>query len=80
MNRSCLVLIFSLLGASGLFASRGGRGDALHLFGASSHTPHLLLYFLILPNHARVDGKEPFQYVDLIRVAIHYPQSRSHNQ
>ena len=31
MNRSHLGLIFSLLGASGLFAQRGGRGDALSI-------------------------------------------------
>lgn len=43
MVRHCLVLIFSLLGASGLFAQRGGRGDALQLFGASGRNPHLLL-------------------------------------
>jgi hypothetical protein len=41
MNRSCVVLILSLLGATGLFAQRGGRGP--QLFGASSHNPHLLL-------------------------------------
>ena len=43
MNRFCLTLILSLLGASGLFAQRGGRGDALQLFGQANHHPHLLL-------------------------------------
>ena len=37
------MLIFSLFGASVLLAQRGGRGDAVQLFEATRHNPHILL-------------------------------------